>query len=124
LTRAPFYPDCALPEPSAKELLQQSAEEHLDAQAADVDWHAALCGLTIVRYLAEHVTALPLGVMARLVSSNDTIMALLPLVDRPPWLRTHKGQVRRRVERNRGFVTRELIGVGLTSVLTCVAAHP
>ena len=53
-----------------------------------------MCGLTIVRYLAEHVAALPLGVMARLVSSNDTVMALLPLVDRPPWAHTHKGQVR------------------------------
>jgi hypothetical protein len=53
-----------------------------------------MCGLTIMRYLAEHLGSLPLGVMARLVSANDTIMALMPLVAQPPWARTHKGKVR------------------------------
>jgi hypothetical protein len=58
-----------------------------------VAWGAALCGLTIARYLTEHVASLPLAVTARLVSANDMVMALLPLVDRPPWTRQNKGQV-------------------------------
>lgn len=71
-------------------------EEELDERAAEVAWGAAMCGLTIARYLTEHVSSLPLGVMVQLVAGNDTIMALLPLVDRPPWSRHNKGQVRQR----------------------------
>lgn len=80
---------------SAAQLLHAPPEQELAERAGEVAWGAALCGLTIARYLAEHVGALPLGVMARLGSGNDTIMALLPLADRPPWVRTSKkGQVR------------------------------
>jgi hypothetical protein len=43
------------------------------------------------RYLTEHITHLPLGVMSRLLSANDAVMALLPLVDSPPWVRDRQG---------------------------------
>jgi hypothetical protein len=29
------------------------------------------------------------------VSTNDTLMALLPLIDRPPWVRRRKGKLER-----------------------------
>lgn len=93
VVRTPFCPMHPT-ERSATQLLSQSPGEELDERCAEVAWGAGMCGLTIARYLTEHVTSLPLGVMARLVSSNDTIMALLPLVDHPPWVRTVKGQVR------------------------------
>lgn len=37
---------------------------------------------------ADHITQLPLSVMGRLLGAHDAIMALLPLVDSPPWVRT------------------------------------
>ncbi|GBF95610.1 hypothetical protein Rsub_08592 [Raphidocelis subcapitata] len=85
-------------ERTAAQLLAASPEEELDERAADVAWGAALCGLTIARYLTEHVASLPLAVTARLVSANDTVMALLPLVDRPPWARHNKGQLEKFID--------------------------
>lgn len=48
----------------------------------------ALC---CARYLTDHITQLPLGVMSRLLSAQDAVMALLPLVDAPPWVRDRAG---------------------------------
>jgi len=86
------------PERTAAQLMTQTPEDELDERAREVAWGAAMCGLTITRYLTEHVASLPLGVMGRLVSANDTIMALLPLVDQPPWQRTRKGELERFTE--------------------------
>jgi hypothetical protein len=79
---------------TAAELLARTPEQELEERVVEVAWSAAMCGLTVARYLTEHVPSLQLGVMARLVSSNDTIMALAQLVHQPPWARTNKGEVR------------------------------
>ena len=39
------------------------------------------------RYLTDVVEGLPLSVVARMASTNDTVMALVPLIERPPWRR-------------------------------------
>lgn len=39
------------------------------------------------RYLTDNVATLPLGISTRLLTTNDTVMALLPLVEKPPWSR-------------------------------------
>ncbi|EIE27455.1 hypothetical protein COCSUDRAFT_55461 [Coccomyxa subellipsoidea C-169] len=41
-------------------------------------------------YLTDHVNTVALGVAVRLISTNDTISALIPLIDRPPWKRRVK----------------------------------
>ena len=46
-------------------------------------------GLVCQRYLTDHVNSVALGVAVRLISTNDTISALIPLVDRPPWKRRY-----------------------------------
>ncbi|KAL6764744.1 hypothetical protein V8C86DRAFT_1823479, partial [Haematococcus lacustris] len=71
----------------AQELLQLSPEEELADKAAEVSFGAAMLALTILRYLTDHVTRLPLGLLSRLLSTNDTPMVLAPLVDDPPWVR-------------------------------------
>lgn len=51
------------------------------------------------RYLTDHITQLPMGLMSRLLSANDAVMALLPLVDSPPWVRDRPGgKVRSAIE--------------------------
>ena len=39
------------------------------------------------RYLSDYLNCLPLGVLTRLVRTNDTLMALVPLLEEPPWVR-------------------------------------
>lgn len=41
----------------------------------------------IVRYLAEHCTSLPLAGVVRMVETHDLILALVPLIENPPWVR-------------------------------------
>ena len=45
----------------------------------------ACCGLH--RYLSDYLNSLPLGVLTRMVRTNDTLMALVPLLEEPPWVR-------------------------------------
>lgn len=43
------------------------------------------CGMH--RYLSDYLDSLPLGVLTRMVRTNDTLMALVPLLEEPPWVR-------------------------------------
>ncbi|KAK9815647.1 hypothetical protein WJX72_007380 [[Myrmecia] bisecta] len=79
-------------ERDVRALLNQPPEEELREKVADIEFGTAMCALTILRYLSDYVGSLPLGVMSRLVGANDTIMALLPLLDRPPWVRRRQKQ--------------------------------
>jgi len=39
------------------------------------------------RYLTDGLNTLPMGLLSRVVATNDTLMALVPLLDQPPWTR-------------------------------------
>lgn len=39
------------------------------------------------RYLSDYIDVLPLGTLTRMVKANDTLMALVPLLEDPPWVR-------------------------------------
>ena len=67
--------------------MSSSSEEELVEKRAEVEYGVSMCSLAILRYLSDNLPRLGLGLMGRLLSSNDTIMALLPLVDNPPWVR-------------------------------------
>jgi hypothetical protein len=82
-------------ERSAHELLALGPLEELEEKAREARFGAALCGLTILRYLSDCAPRLPLALLGRLVGSNDTVMALAPLLDSPPWQRTRNGKVGR-----------------------------
>jgi hypothetical protein len=82
------------PDRSLEEQLAMSPLEELEQRFHEVEFGAATCALTILRFMTDAVSSLPISVMARLVSTHDTIMALVPLVDKPPWVRTRKGKVR------------------------------
>eukprot|EP00879_Flechtneria_rotunda_P023002 GHRR01024313.1.p1 GENE.GHRR01024313.1~~GHRR01024313.1.p1 ORF type:complete len:665 (+),score=279.07 GHRR01024313.1:673-2667(+) len=79
-----------LPERSVQDTLGLSPVQELEEKRAETDFTAALCGLTILRYLTDHITRLPLGVTNRLLGAHDAVMALLPLVEAPPWVRQRK----------------------------------
>lgn len=86
-----FFKFLSTAERSVQEVLALSPLQELEDKRAETDFAAALCGLTILRYLGDHVTSLPLGLMSRLLGAHDAVMALLPLVEAPPWVRSSKG---------------------------------
>ncbi len=81
-------------ERGVQELLAMPPLQELREKRVEVEWGVALCGLTILRYLTDHMGTLPLGLLSRLAGGHDTLMALVPLADRPPWVRMRRGKVR------------------------------
>lgn len=58
------------------------------------------------RYLTDHVKVLPLGVVGRMVNTCDVLMALVPLLDNPPWVRRRKGETQKFVQNKWAAVDR------------------
>ncbi|PSC69454.1 Zinc finger MYND domain-containing 10 isoform B [Micractinium conductrix] len=78
-------------ERSVQERVAQPPLEELRERCGEVRFGAALCGLTILRYLTDHAPKLSLSVLTRIVTTNDTAMALLPLLEHKPWQRRGRG---------------------------------
>lgn len=47
----------------------------------------------VCRYLSDYIDVLPLGIVTRMVKANDTLMALIPLFEDPPWVRRRNKKV-------------------------------
>ncbi|KAG2497473.1 hypothetical protein HYH03_004627 [Edaphochlamys debaryana] len=81
----------ALAEPrerTAEEIMAQTSLEAQEEQRRELDFGLLMCSLNILRSVTDALPRLPMGALGRMVSTNDTLMALLPLLDRPPWART------------------------------------
>lgn len=47
----------------------------------------ALSSISVLRYATDYGNDLPLGVMARMLDTHDTIVQLVPLLEERPWMR-------------------------------------
>ncbi|GLC39562.1 hypothetical protein PLESTB_001626800 [Pleodorina starrii] len=75
-------------ERGAEELLHMSRLDEQEEKRREVEFSVMMCSLTILRYITDSLPRMAMGALSRVVSTNDTLMALLPLLDRPPWVRT------------------------------------
>ncbi|GIM09072.1 hypothetical protein Vretimale_12950 [Volvox reticuliferus] len=73
---------------SAEERLRMSRVDELEEKRREIEFGVMMCSLAILRYLTDGLPRMPMGALSRVVSTNDTLMGLLPLLDRPPWVRT------------------------------------
>eukprot|EP00898_Chlorokybus_atmophyticus_P008829 jgi/Chlat1/8948/Chrsp94S08253 len=78
---------CDPSEVSAEELMKQTAQQEMQEKAQHIRFGVAMCSLSILRYLTDYASELPLCVMARLVSTHDVVLSLVPLLDSRPWMR-------------------------------------
>merc|ERR1711988_1538150 len=79
-------------EPHRKNTAKEYAQEmgpNLLAQKRELEFQICMTGLSILRFLSEHMTKLDLGVMSRVINPNDIPMQLVPLLDVTPW--TYRG---------------------------------
>lgn len=74
-------------------MLARSEEEELDDKLKEHRLGTAVCSVTIVRYLSDAAAKLPVSILTRLLQTHDTIMALLPLAESPPWKRERAGGI-------------------------------
>jgi len=66
--------------------------EDFKRQLSDIEWRCSVAAVSILRFLCEHVTQLPLGVMTRLLDTHDVPCLVIPLIENPPWTRrTERG---------------------------------
>lgn len=80
------------PAEGAAAALAESPSQSLDRQLHDMRFSVGVVAVTVLRYLTEHVTKLPLGLTTRLLETHDTILLLVPLIENPPWTRRVKGK--------------------------------
>ncbi|GMF17911.1 unnamed protein product [Phytophthora fragariaefolia] len=77
---------------SGSELMQmvqaQSPRQELERHRMEIEFRVAVQTVTILRYVAEKLYALPLSVVSRLLDKHDALLTLVALVENPPW--THK----------------------------------
>lgn len=59
----------------------------------DIGFGVAVCATSLLRFLSDHVNVLPLGVVSRLLHTHDVLLALVPLVENPPWTRRRGGRL-------------------------------
>jgi len=78
---------------SAKEVLadlegkNEDPVSAIERQRDEILWSVSVATITFVRLLAEHVESLPLGVATRMLNTHDLLVALVPLLEFPPWTR-------------------------------------
>jgi hypothetical protein len=76
---------------NVQDLLKRTDVEELDERLKETRVAVSMCGVTILRYITDAASRLPVSMLSRLLVTNDTLMALVPLADSPPWKREHNG---------------------------------
>lgn len=79
-----------------QELVDRSELELLDDRVKELRFGVAMCSITILRYMSGAVGRLHISAVTRLVQHHDTIGMLVPLLERPPWIRDRCGTTERR----------------------------
>ncbi|KNC55928.1 zinc finger MYND domain-containing protein 10 [Thecamonas trahens ATCC 50062] len=88
-----------VPVTSADELLAEDPWATLAKQAAKVQFDVAVISVTLLRYLSQYVTDLPVALSSRLMRVHDAPLSLVPLIHSPPWVtsapvKTKKGKTK------------------------------
>ena len=70
-----------------KRIRDTDAKTELQNQADDIAFRVAVSSMSVLRYITEHVTKLPLSLMNRLLDTHDVAVSTIPLIENPPWTR-------------------------------------
>lgn len=65
----------------------------LAAWCRDIGFNIGCACVGILRFLSDHLPKLPLSVMARVLDHHDLPLAMVPLLENPPWVRKVKRTV-------------------------------
>eukprot|EP00050_Salpingoeca_kvevrii_P022724 m.131177 g.131177 ORF g.131177 m.131177 type:complete len:454 (+) comp9806_c0_seq5:884-2245(+) len=83
---------------SADEMMNMTGQEQLEYQTRNLPFDIAVKSVSILRYLTDFVTDLPLSTMTRMLNTHDMPCALVPLVCSPPWTRHRGGEVSKYID--------------------------
>eukprot|EP01147_Barroeca_monosierra_P002629 gene2629-5531_t len=72
-----------------------SSIEQLRYQTRDLRFQIAMRTISILRYITDHITKVPLSAMTRMLNTHDLPVALVELISRRPWIRNIDGKTQR-----------------------------
>ena len=72
---------------TAKDLQSETKEAYFERNLATIDFKIACSCISILQYLSDQVKHLSPAVLRHLHLENDTLMALVVLIEERPWLR-------------------------------------
>lgn len=91
------------PHMGAKELAalmnKQTRAEELDRHVMDIKFKMGVSAMSCLRFISEHAGKLSVGVMSRLLDTHDVVVAIVPLIEYPPWTyRTPEGKWKKYID--------------------------
>ncbi|KAI9141546.1 zinc finger MYND domain-containing protein 10-like protein [Paraphysoderma sedebokerense] len=66
-------------------MLRMSEIEQLQTQKRELDFVVSMTSLSLLRYMTDHITELPLSTMTRILNTNDLPVSLIHCMDKKPW---------------------------------------
>ena len=75
------------------EIMNQTDAQRVQEQKNKIDFSAGIAALTLLRFLTENASSLPVSVLSRMLNEQDVLQTVIPLMDAAPWKRTRKGKV-------------------------------
>jgi len=84
-----------------KELLNMKPEEELQRQFDDIEFSSTMTCLSLIRFITDHMEGLPASIIHQLMENNDVPLALVPLLEMKPWIRTNVKGIDEKFEDNK-----------------------
>ncbi|XP_015778337.1 PREDICTED: LOW QUALITY PROTEIN: zinc finger MYND domain-containing protein 10-like [Acropora digitifera] len=70
-----------------------SSVEELKVQERTIFFTVCIKCVSVLRYIIDSLTCLPLNVMTRLLNTHNTPVILVQLIENPPWIKRSKGKL-------------------------------
>ncbi|XP_028397548.1 zinc finger MYND domain-containing protein 10-like [Dendronephthya gigantea] len=67
-----------------------STVKELVDQAEEIRFNVSVKAVSILRYILDHMSSLSLSVMTRILNTHDIPVALVQLIEKPPWVKRDK----------------------------------
>jgi len=64
---------------------QGGAVGSLEAQYRKISFGVGVAALGVLRFISEHIPKLPLSAYTRVLDTHDVPLAMVPLIENPPW---------------------------------------
>jgi hypothetical protein len=84
--------------PDVREMLDATGQEQLEDQTKTIPFNISTKAVSIMRYIVDNCSVLPLSCLTRLLNTNDLPCAMVPLITDSPWSRTKEGKLQKYVD--------------------------
>ncbi len=66
-------------------MMNRNPKDEMCERAESLKFRVCVVTISILRYLCEHMDALPSNLYLRMLDVHDIMMGIIPLLESPPW---------------------------------------